>query len=60
VTYRVFKRSCLDWSSFSRARKITVETGLTFEEARERCDEFNSTRNEADKKAGTKFEFEGE
>jgi len=33
--YKTFKRSCTNWNEFSTARKITEETGLTLEQARE-------------------------
>jgi hypothetical protein len=58
VYYRTFKRSCTDWESFARARKMTESTGLTLEEAREECDKFNDNRTKAQVRAGTKMEFE--
>jgi hypothetical protein len=57
TTYKTFKRSCRNWEEFANARKITVDTGLTYDEARERCKEFNSSRTNAQIKAGTKLEF---
>lgn len=60
MSYRTFKRSCKDWKSFASARKITEETGLTYEEAREQCKEFNSNLSSAQKRNGTKMEFEEE
>lgn len=59
-TYRVFSRSATDWKSFSSARKRTVRTGLSYEEALEMCKEFNNNRNSTQVKKGTKYEFERE
>lgn len=55
--YKTFKRSCTDWKSFARARKITEETGLTYDQALERCREFNASLTSAQKRRGTKLEF---
>lgn len=55
--YRTFKRSCRNWNEFASARKITEETGLTYEQARERCEAFNSNRTSAQIRKGTKLEF---
>lgn len=52
--YRTFKRSGLNWS---RARKITDETGLTYSEARDRCDNYNDNRTKAQIKKNTKLEM---
>jgi len=57
TTYKTFKRSATDWKSFASSRKITVETGLTYEQARERCELFNSTRTTRQIRRGTKLEF---
>ncbi len=59
-TYRVFKRSCTNWKEFGSAEKKEVDTGLTYDEAREACREFRDNRSEADKEAGTLLEFEKE
>jgi hypothetical protein len=56
--YRTFKRTCTGWESFARARKMVDETGLTLEEAHQRCDEFNDHRTKAQIRKGTKMEFE--
>lgn len=56
-TYKTFKRSCTGWKSFASARKITDETGLTYDEARRRCEDFNKTRTPAQERRGTKLEF---
>ena len=56
-TYKTFLRSCTNWQEFSSARKITQDTGLSFEEARERCQEYNDNRNAAQIRKGTKMEF---
>lgn len=56
-TFKTFKRSCTNWSEFATARKITVDTGLTEEEARKRCEAFNKTRTPAQVRKGTKLEY---
>lgn len=55
--YKTFKRSCRNWQEFARARKITVDTGLTIDEARRACDRFNDNRTAAQIRRGTKLEF---
>lgn len=60
MTYRTFKRSCTDWKSFGSARKITVDTGLTAEEALRQCEAYNANRTAAQIRKGTKMEFERE
>jgi hypothetical protein len=55
--YKTFKRSCTDWKSFGSARKTTDETGLTYDQARQRCEDFNASRTPAQKRRGTKLEF---
>jgi len=57
TTYYTFKRSCRNWEEFATVEKETVETGLTYDEAREACLDFNSNLTDAEKKAGTKLEF---
>lgn len=56
--YKTFKRSCTGWDSFARARKMTQSTGITLEQARQECDEFNDHRTKAQIRKGTKMEFE--
>jgi hypothetical protein len=56
-TYKTFLRSCTDWQSFAAARKITQDTGLSYEEARRRCEDYNANRNAAQIRKGTKMEF---
>jgi len=55
--YKTFTRSCTDWKSFSKARKITDCTNLTYTEAQERCDWYNSKRTARQIRKGTKMEF---
>lgn len=55
--YRTFKRSCTTWASFASARKVTVATGLTADEALARCKQFNDNRTPAQIRRGTKMEF---
>lgn len=57
ATYYTFTRSCRNWREFASAEKVTVTEGLTYEEARAECAEFNSNLTEAQKEAGTKMEF---
>ena len=59
-TYRTFKRSCRNWTEFASARKMTEDRGLSYEQARERCEEFNRNRTSAQIRKGTKMEFEKE
>lgn len=56
-TYYTFKRSCKNWQEFASAEKITVTTGLSYDEAREECKEYNDNLSEADIENGTKMEF---
>ncbi len=60
MSYRVFKRSCTNWREFSSARKLTVERGLTAQEALEICDSYNDQRTARQIRMGTKCEFERE
>lgn len=55
--YKTFKRSAMSWETFASARKITVETGLTYEQARERCAAYNANRTARQIRKGTKLEF---
>jgi hypothetical protein len=57
MAYKTFKRSCRNWQEFSSARKITDETGLTYDEAKRRCEQFNANRTPAQIRRGTKLEF---
>ncbi len=52
--YKTFKRSYKTdpehpWikCNFLRGRKITEETGLTYEQARQRCEDFNKNRTKS-------------
>jgi hypothetical protein len=56
-TCRTFKRSATSFESMSRARKITIDRGLTHDEARRQCDRFNDNRTRAQVRKGTKCEF---
>ena len=58
--YRTFKRSATNWKTFASARKITEETGLTYEQAQERCQQYNNNRTSAQVRNGTKMEFEAQ
>jgi hypothetical protein len=56
-TYRTFKRSATSFERFSAARKITVDRGLTYDEARRACVAWNAERTAAQIRKGTKLEF---
>lgn len=56
-TYYTFVRSCRNWKEFASAEKVTQETGLSYEEAREACQQFNANLTESEVEAGTKMEF---
>lgn len=58
MKYRTFIRSCRNWEQFARARKMTVERGLTIDQARQRCDHYNEHRTPAQVRKGTMMEFE--
>ena len=60
TTYRTFLRSCTSFESFAKAEKVEQDTGLTIDEARQQCTDFNKNRSEEEKEAGTKMEFEAE
>lgn len=57
LTYKTFKRSCIEWRSFSTAKKLTVDKGLTFAEAKRQCENFNKNRSPAQIRKGTMMEF---
>jgi hypothetical protein len=56
--YRTFKRSATDWKSFANARKMTVDTHLSYAEALAACEAYNNNRTAAQIRKGTKLEFE--
>jgi hypothetical protein len=58
--YKTFIRSCTDWKSFAKARKITDSTNLTYEEARNRCEWYNAQRTKRQINKGTTMEFTAE
>jgi hypothetical protein len=58
MAYRTFKRSVNNWTEFGKKRKMTEETGLTLEQARKRCEDYNNNRTPAQKRKGTMMEFE--
>jgi TRAP-type uncharacterized transport system substrate-binding protein len=60
TTYKTFIRSCRNWQQFANARKITQETGLTYEQAKQRCEEYNANRTSRQLQKGTKLEFTAE
>jgi hypothetical protein len=59
-TYRTFLRTCRNWQEFANAPKIEQASGLTLQEAREVCKEYNDNRTEIEQDNGTKLEFEAE
>ena len=56
--YRVFSRCCRSWEEFATARKREIKSGLSLEQARDICKEFNDNRNSTQISRGTKYEFE--
>lgn len=58
--YHVFKRRARNWEEFSTVRKITIRRGLTYDEARRMCAEYNDNQNQTQIRNGTKMEFEAE
>jgi hypothetical protein len=60
TTYKTFKRSATNFKQFFNARKITVDTGLTYEEAQRQCERFNNNRTPTQIRKGTKMEFVSE
>lgn len=59
-TFRTFKRTARNWEELARARKHIVDRGLSYEEARRKCREYNEARNAQQIRLGTKMEFEAE
>lgn len=59
-TYRTFIRSARNWEEFANNPKIEQETGLSYDEARDACQQFNSNLTEKEIELGTKMEFETE
>lgn len=58
TSYRTFTRSARNWEQFARARKMTVDLGLSLDEARRQCQTYNDNRSPAQIRKGTKMEFE--
>lgn len=55
--YRVFRRTCKNWREFGQARKYTIETDLTYSDARDMCERLNKERSAAAIARGTRYEF---
>jgi len=55
--YTTFLRTCNNWKEFAKAEKLVQDTGLTYAEAREACQQYNANLTEAEQEAGTKLEF---
>lgn len=60
MSYRTFLRTAADWKEFARAKKRIVDRGLTADEARRACKNYNDNRTPRQVNAGTKMEFESE
>jgi hypothetical protein len=56
-TYHTFARSARNFEEFARAKKTTVDTGLTYGEAVDACTDFNSHLSPLETETGTKLEF---
>jgi hypothetical protein len=59
-TYRTFIRSCRNWEEFASARKLTKARGLSWSQAKQRCEEYNAHLSARQRRKGTKMEFEAE
>lgn len=59
-TYKTFIRSCKNWYQFAKSRKITQHTGLTYDEAKKLCAEYNQNRTARQISKGTMMEFTSE
>lgn len=60
-TYRTFMRTASSFPTFSKAKKRTVDRGLTLDEARRACSRYNQNdRTPAEVRRGTMMEFERE
>jgi hypothetical protein len=55
--YKTFIRSCVNWEQFAKSRKMTQETGLSYEQAKQRCEDYNKKRNSRQIRKGTMMEF---
>lgn len=55
--YKTFKRSATNFKSFGSARKITQSTGLTYEQAKQECANYNDNRTPTQIRKGTMLEF---
>ena len=58
TTYKTFKRSATYETGWGR--RMTVDTGLTVEQAQRRCAKYNDNRNPRQIRRGTKMEFTNE
>ena len=57
MSYQLFTRSCTDWKSFARARKMKQGVVGTEQEALDKCESFNKGRTAAQIRRGTKMEW---
>ncbi len=55
--YIVFRRSATRWEQFVSARRFVIRKGLTLEQARAMCREWNDNRTDVNVRRGTKYEF---
>ena len=55
--YKTFLRSARNFDEMSKARKTTVSTGLTFNDAWQQARDYNNARNAKQLAKGTKMEF---
>lgn len=58
MRYRTFRRSATSFEEFAKAEKIIESVGLTLDEARQECEEFNNNRTPEEIRKGTKLEYE--
>ena len=57
ATYKTFIRSARNFRELATARKKTVRTGLSYEQAFADCEAYNNNRDPSQIRAGTKMEF---
>ena len=60
TTYRVFRRSCVNWTEFARARKTTIYTRLNYSTAHRMCRAYNDARTPRQVAKGTMYEMDVE
>lgn len=60
MTYYTFRRAARNWDEFASSSKTVVRRGLSYEEARATCQEYNRSRTPQQVARGVKLEFSSE